>query len=86
MKYLLFAFLAAFLPSCAPKAVTAPDKSVIFNKIEGKYGRKEVVMLNYGFSGAGHTVIVHGSTYKSMLREETAGEIVEFLNGFSPKG
>jgi hypothetical protein len=59
---------------------------VIFNKIEGKYGRKDVVMLSYGFSDAGHTVIAHGYTYKSMLREETEEEIVDFLNGFSPKG
>lgn len=54
---------------------------VIFNKIGGKYGRKAIVMLSYGFSEQSRTVIVHAYTYKGMLRPETEREIIEFLNG-----
>ena len=54
---------------------------VIFNKIQGKYGRKSVVMLSYGYSEQGRTVIAHAYIYKGMLRPETEREIIEFLNG-----
>lgn len=55
---------------------------VVFNKIEGKHGRKQIVILSYGYSDKGRTVITHGYIYKSMLRDETEAEIVDFLNGF----
>ena len=55
---------------------------VVFNKIEGKHGRKQIVILSYGYSDKGRTVIPHGYIYKSMLRDETEAEIVDFLNGF----
>jgi hypothetical protein len=56
--------------------------AVIFNKIEGRYGRKPVVMLSYGYSGDGHTVVAYAYVYKGMLRPQTEAEMVEFLNGF----
>ncbi len=55
---------------------------VIYNKIEGTLNKKEIVMLSYGFSEDNHTIITHGFTFKTMLRDETEMEIVEFLNGF----
>lgn len=57
-------------------------EAVVFNKIEGKHGRKQIVILSYGYSDKGRTVITHGYIYKSMLRAETEAEIVDFLNGF----
>ena len=56
---------------------------VIFNRIEGKHGRKHVVILSYGYSNKRHTVITHANIYKGMLRPETESEIVDFLNGFA---
>lgn len=61
-------------------------EAVIFNKIEGIHNKREISILSYGFSGKSSTIIVHGFTYKSMLRDETEQEIIEFLNGFDMKG
>lgn len=59
------------------------NKSVImYNKIEGTLNKKEIVMLSYGFSEDNHTIVTHGFTFKTMLRDETEMEMVEFLNGF----
>jgi hypothetical protein len=61
-------------------------EAVIFNKLEGIHNKREISILSYGFSGKSSTIIVHGFTYKSMLREETEQEIIDFLNGFDMKG
>jgi hypothetical protein len=59
---------------------------VIFNTLEGVVNRRQVSILSYGFSDAGRTVIAHCFIYKGMLRDETRHEIIEFLNGLTPKG
>lgn len=59
---------------------------IIFNKIEGLHNKREISILSYGFSERNTTIIVHGFTYKSMLREETEQEIIDFLNGFDMNG
>ena len=61
-------------------------EAVVFNKIEGKQGRKPIVILSYGYSGEGHTVIPHAYIFKGMLRDETEREIIDFLNGFVSGG
>lgn len=55
---------------------------VILNTIEGRYGRKPVAIVSYGFSDARRTIVPHCIIYKSMLRPETMDEITDFLNGF----
>lgn len=55
---------------------------VILNTIEGRYGRKPVVIVSYGFSDDKRTIVPHCVIYKSMLRPETGDEITDFLNGF----
>jgi hypothetical protein len=62
--------------------VRVNGQAVVFNKIEGKHGRKPLVILSYGYSDEGRTVIPHAHIYKGMLRDETEREIVDFLNGF----
>lgn len=59
---------------------------VIYNKIEGIINKREVSILSYGFSEDMHTIITHCYIYKSMLRNETEQEIIEFLNGFTAAG
>jgi hypothetical protein len=62
--------------------VRVNGQAVVFNKIEGKQGRKQIVILSYGFSDEGRTIIAHAHIFKGMLRDETEREIVDFLNGF----
>lgn len=59
---------------------------VILNTIEGRYGRKPVVIVSYGYSDDRRTVVPHCVIYKSMLRPETKDEIADFLNGFVIRG
>ena len=59
---------------------------VILNTIEGRYGRKSVAIVSYGFSDAKRTIVPHCIIYKSMLRPETMQEITDFLNGFVVRG
>jgi hypothetical protein len=66
--------------------IFANNAVVIFNAIEGVVNRRDVSILSYGFSDDSGTIIAHCVIYKGMLRSETRQEIIEFLNGLTPKG
>jgi hypothetical protein len=63
--------------------INVNNSILIYNKIEGIINKREVSILSYGFSEDTHTIITHCFIYKSMLRNETEQEIIEFLNGFA---
>jgi hypothetical protein len=66
--------------------INVNNSVLIYNKIEGMINKREVSILSYGFSEGALTIITHCFIYKSMLRDETEQEIIEFLNGFSAAG
>ena len=66
--------------------INVNNSVLIYNKIEGMINKRDVSILSYGFSEGMHTIITHCFIYKSMLRNETEQEIIEFLNGFAAAG
>jgi len=66
--------------------INVNNSVLIYNKIEGMINKRKVSILSYGFSEGMHTIITHCFIYKSMLRNETEQEIIEFLNGFAAAG
>lgn len=54
---------------------------VVLFRLEGRIGKRETVLLNYGWSGPAGTVVVTGSALRKLLSRDAEVEITEFLNG-----